>query len=96
MATKAKQARAEEAMEAAESTGRDPAVIAAAASVGLSLYLFFARGDRERGAFVGLWPPTILAFASYFRQTEMKTEFQRAMVQSEGMRGTVERIIGNQ
>lgn len=30
------------------------------------------------GIFVGLWPPTILAFASYFQQSEMSEEMKRA------------------
>lgn len=50
----------------------DMAVIASAASVLLSWYYFFGRGRRDMGVFVGLWPPTILAFASYFKQREME------------------------
>lgn len=57
--------------KAAGESATDPAIIAAAVSVGLSWYFFFVRGDRQRGLFVGLWPPTILAFASYFNQTKM-------------------------
>lgn len=50
----------------------DIAVIASAASVVLSWYYFYGRGQRDKGVFVGLWPPTILAFASYFKQREME------------------------
>ncbi len=63
--------REEQAGTKAGETAMDPAVTAAALSVALSWYFFFLRGDRHRGLFVGLWPPTILAFASYFKQTRM-------------------------
>lgn len=82
----------EEVMEAAEETSTDPAVMAAAASVLLSWYFFFFRGDRELGLFVGLWPPTILAFASYFQQTQMSDMVQRAMGKG-GVVETIERVV---
>lgn len=85
----------EQAMAAAEETGTDPAVVAAGASVVLSWYYFFVRGDKERGIFVGLWPPTLLAFASYFRQTRMHDRLQRASNPS-GVRETVQRMVGGQ
>ncbi|MFC4990139.1 MULTISPECIES: hypothetical protein [Saliphagus] len=53
-----------------------PAFLASVASVGLSWYYFFVRGDRERGLFVGLWPPTILAFASYMNQRRMRRQLE--------------------
>lgn len=96
MSTQERQEQTDEAMAAAGETGTDPAVIAAAGSVVLSWYFFFARGDKERGLFVGLWPPTILAFASYFNQTHMRDHLDQAMGREQGVRGTVERIIGNQ
>lgn len=68
----------QEAMRAAEETGMDPAVMASAASVALSWYFFFVRGDKLSGLFVGLWPPTFLAFASYFEQTRMSDRLKRA------------------
>lgn len=64
-------------MEAAEQSGMHPAVLAAAASVLLSWYAFFVRGDRERGIFIGLWPPTFLAFASYFEQARIHKKIER-------------------
>jgi hypothetical protein len=30
------------------------------------------RGDKQRGQFVGFWPVTILALASYFKLEELK------------------------
>ncbi|WP_226011769.1 hypothetical protein [Halomicrobium salinisoli] len=72
---------------AAQRTGRDPIVMASVASVALSWYYFYVKGDRQRGIFVGLWPPTLLAFASYFRQAELQTMLERG-----GASGVVTRV----
>lgn len=69
----------EEAAEMTAKTGTDPAVMAAGASVLLSWYYFFARDNRELGLFIGLWPPTLLAFASYFRQTRMSDTLESSV-----------------
>lgn len=95
MATQSQQQ--EEAVQAAQKTGMDPAVMTAAGSVLLSWYFFFLRGDRETGLFVGLWPPTILAFASYFEQTRMSDMVDRAFDRDRtigrmGEEGIVEQI----
>lgn len=45
----------------------DMFLMAAAASVLLSQFEFFMNDNPERGVFIGLWPPTILAFAIYLR-----------------------------
>ncbi|WP_394346956.1 hypothetical protein [Halorussus halobius] len=63
-------------MEAAEESTTDLAIVASAASVALSWYQFFGRGNKMQGLFVGLWPPTILAFASYFNQKRMEQKLQ--------------------
>ena len=68
----------EEAVEATAETGTDPAVVAAGASILLSWYHFFLRGNRELGVFVAFWPPTILAFASYFEQTDKSDRIEQA------------------
>lgn len=49
----------------------------AGASVLYSWYQFYVRNDQARGIFVGLWPPTILAFASYFKQVDLSDRFDR-------------------
>ena len=50
----------------------DYAVMAAAAvSLVTSIYLWFG-GHRDEGLFVGLWVPSILAFAAYFRSTVVR------------------------
>jgi hypothetical protein len=66
----------QETLEVTAETGTRPAVVAAGASVLMAWYFFFLRKDREMGLFVGLWPPTILAFASYFNQTEMREKLK--------------------
>jgi hypothetical protein len=47
-----------------------PVALAAVASVLYSWYMFYVREDELYGLFVGLWPPTLLAFASYLRTQE--------------------------
>ncbi len=52
--------------------GLSPAVLASVGSVALALYFYYVRGDKQRGQFVGFWPVTILALASYFKLEEIK------------------------
>ncbi|GAA0251465.1 hypothetical protein GCM10009000_079840 [Halobacterium noricense] len=63
-------------MEAAEESTRDVAILASGASVLLAWHQYFLRGNKERGLFIGLWPPTILAFASYFNQKRMEQRLE--------------------
>ncbi len=65
----------ETAVETVEGIGADglsPAVVASIGSVALALYYYYVRGDKQRGQFVGFWPVTILALASYFKLEEIK------------------------
>lgn len=80
----------EEKMEATKQTGMDPIVYASVASIALSQYFFFMRGDRELGIFVGLWPPTFMALASYFRQAEM---YQNMMQGSTGVMAQLQKKL---
>ena len=91
------QRETQEAAEAAGKTTMDPAVLASAASVALSWYYFFGRGEPEKGLFVGLWPPTFLAFASYFEQTRMSDMVERAAGgrPGKGIVRRVERVMQN-
>lgn len=73
-------------MGATKRSGRDPIVMASVASVALSWYYFYVRGERLKGIFVGLWPPTLIAFASYFRQRKMQESAER------GASGVVTRV----
>lgn len=83
---------------AAEEVGEQamgPAFMAAVASVGLSWYYFFMRGDRERGIFVGLWPPTILAFASYFNQRKMRQQMDTITRPGTTLKNAIDSMMGN-
>lgn len=80
-------------MEKKGSQAMGPAFMAAAASVGLSWYYFFARGDKERGLFVGLWPPTILAFASYFNQRKMSQQLDMLAKPASSIKNTLESMM---
>jgi hypothetical protein len=53
-----------------------PAVMAAVGSVALSLYYYYVRGEKQRGQFVGLWPPTILGLATYIKLDEIEQLLQ--------------------
>ena len=52
--------------------GTKPVVLASLGSVALALYFYYVRGDKQRGQFVGFWPVTILALASYLKLEEIK------------------------
>jgi CBS domain-containing protein len=52
----------------AEAESTDLALLGAGVSVVLALYEFYVHGNEKRGIFVGHWPPTILAFATYLRR----------------------------
>jgi len=41
-------------------------------SVALALYFYYVRGDKQRGQFIGLWPSTILALATYLQLEQIK------------------------
>jgi len=79
-----------ESKEAAKQTGMDPVILGSAVSVLLSWYYFYARDDRQQGLFVGLWAPTLIAFDSYFRQTEMYEMLKHG---SSGVMNRVEREL---
>ncbi|MEF8800999.1 MAG: hypothetical protein V5A38_10315 [Halolamina sp.] len=61
-----------EAIEEISTDGLGTAVLASMGSVVLALYFYYVRGDKQRGQFVGLWPTTILALASYFKLEEIR------------------------
>ncbi|MDZ5811918.1 hypothetical protein U4E84_11250 [Halorubrum sp. AD140] len=58
------------AEEITERTGYDPAILAAIGSVALAWYQFYVRGNKHYGLFIGLWPPTLLAFSSAIRDQQ--------------------------
>ena len=61
----------EAAKEVGKRTGRDPVIMAAAGSVLLAWYQYYVRGNKEHGLFIGLWPPTLLAFSNAIRINEI-------------------------
>jgi hypothetical protein len=67
-----------EAIEEIGTGGLGTAVIASIGSVALALYFYYVRGDKQRGQFVGLWPTTILALASYFKLEEIRRTLEEA------------------
>jgi hypothetical protein len=54
-----------------ESSGLGPAALSAIGSVALALYYYYIKGEKQRGQFIGLWPATILAMASYLKISRM-------------------------
>lgn len=59
------------AKEIGKRTGRDPVIMAAAGSVLLAWFQYYVRGNKEHGLFIGLWPPTMLAFSNAVRINEI-------------------------
>jgi hypothetical protein len=57
----------------------DPVATLAAGSVLYSWFNFYVRGNKQRGIFVGLWAPTLLAAASYLQQKDIITRFKKGL-----------------
>ena len=70
--TEASEAVTNDAVAGIDTEALGPVGLAALGSIGLALYFFYVRGDKQRGQFVGLWPSTILALASYLRLEQIK------------------------
>lgn len=69
-----------------ESVGGDAALSAAGLSVLFALYEYYIRGNKHDGLFVGLWAPTILAFASYLKQRSMEKRLEQSLIGGSTMR----------
>ena len=67
-----------------EARGADLALIASAASVLLAWHQFYLKGNKTRGLFIGLWPPTILAFSSYLNQRAILDKLDQSLLSSTG------------
>lgn len=59
-------------------TGTGLAVPAAIGSIFLALYYYYIKGNKQRGLFVGLWPATILALATYRRLRKLSRQLKTA------------------
>ncbi len=57
----------------------DPVAAVAAGSVALSWFLFYVKGDKEAGLFVGLWAPTLLSAAGYFEQLSISETLEKGL-----------------
>lgn len=66
----------EETATGGDGSRLSPAVVASVGSVGLALYYYYVRDDKQRGQFVGLWPTTILALAIYLKLDEIQQLLQ--------------------
>lgn len=78
--------------EAAKEPSTNVTMMATEASVVLSWYEFFVRDNKIRGLFVALWPPTILAFASYFHQKRMEEQIETII--PSGLGNVVTELVG--
>lgn len=76
----AQQREKETAKEVGKRTGRDPVLMAALGSVVLSWYQFYVRGNKEHGLFMGLWPPTLLAFSNAIRINNIDRKVESSAV----------------
>lgn len=94
MAGKQQQTPKRSTIEAAKEPSTNLTMMAAEASVVLSWYEFFFRGNKLRGLFVAMWPPTILAFASYFNQKRMEEKMETLTPQ--GISDGISKMLGNQ
>lgn len=57
-------------------TARDPVILAAMGSVFLAWYQYYIRGNKEHGLFIGLWPPTLLAFSNAVRINDISRKVE--------------------
>ncbi len=83
----------EPTQQTAEQRGADIALIASAASVLLAWYQFYFKKNKSRGIFIGLWPPTILAFASYLNQKAIIDKLDRSLLGSTGGFESIRRLL---
>lgn len=61
---------AEQMVETMPFSMGDPIVMAAMGSVLYSWYQFYINGDSDKGLFIGLWAPTLLAAGGYIQQKD--------------------------
>jgi len=80
--------------QTAESRGADLALIASAASVLLAWHQFYLKGNKTRGLFIGLWPPTILAFASYLNQKAILDKLDQSLLSAPGGFESIRNLLG--
>lgn len=79
--------------EMPETRGADLALIASAVSVLLAWHQFYLKGNKTRGLFIGLWPPTILAFSSYLNQRAILDKLEQSLLSSPGGLESLRKMI---
>lgn len=77
----------------AETRGADLALIASAASVLLAWHQFYLKGNKTRGLFIGLWPPTILAFGSYLNQQAILDKLEQSLLSAPGGFESIRKLL---
>ena len=88
-----KAAGGESTDEMAGTRGADLALFASAASVLLAWYQFYLKGNKTQGLFIGLWPPTILAFSSYLNQKAILSKLEQSLLGSTGGFESIRKLI---
>jgi len=63
------------------------------ASVLLAWYQFYLNGNKTSGLFIGLWPPTILAFSSYLNQKAILKKLDQSLLSSTGSLDSLRKMI---
>ncbi len=89
----AEAASSEEVQQTAEARGADIALIASAASVLLAWHQFYLKGNKTRGLFIGLWPPTILAFGSYLNQQAILGKLEQSLLSTPSSFESVRKLL---
>ncbi len=84
----------ETAQQSPEARGADLALIASGASVLLAWHQFYFKGNKTRGLFIGLWPPTILAFGSYLNQQAILDTLEESLLSAPGGFESLRKLIG--
>jgi len=82
-----------ELQQTAETRGADLALIASAASVLLAWHQFYLKGNKTRGLFIGLWPPTILAFGSYLNQQAILDKLEQSLLSTPGGFDSLKKLL---
>ncbi len=86
-------ATSQEGKQTAEARGADLALMASAASVLLAWHQFYLKGNKTRGLFIGLWPPTILAFASYLNQKAILDKLDKSLLSTPGSFDSLRKLL---
>jgi len=59
----------------------------------LAWHQFYLKGNKTRGLFIGLWPPTILAFSSYLNQRAILDKLDQSLLSSTGSLESLRKMI---